>query len=86
MSLITTLNIQTLTKKSHNDICPKPKKLYKLYNVKQENLNEHRKKIRKQILKLLNYKYLLIERKNLNLKRNSNKFHKKSKNMSLTFV
>jgi hypothetical protein len=29
----TTLIIQTLTKKSLNDICPKPKKLYKLYKL-----------------------------------------------------
>jgi hypothetical protein len=27
-------NLQTLTKKSLSDICPKPKKLYKLYNAK----------------------------------------------------
>ncbi len=53
-------------KKCPIDICPKPKKLYKLYklyNAKQINLKEHRKKFRNQILKLLNYKYLLTKRK-----------------------
>jgi hypothetical protein len=40
--------MQTITKKNLNDICPKPKKLYKLYNAKQTNLKEHRKKIRNQ--------------------------------------
>jgi hypothetical protein len=41
ISLITTLIIQTQTKKSLSDICPKPKKLYKLYklyNAKYVNL------------------------------------------------
>jgi hypothetical protein len=40
MSVITTLIIQTLTKKI-SDICPKPKKLYrvyKLYNAKQKKI------------------------------------------------
>jgi hypothetical protein len=66
MSLITTLIIQTLTKKNPNDISFKPKKLYKvykLYNAKQKNLKEHRKKFRNKILKLLNYKHLLTKKK-----------------------
>jgi hypothetical protein len=61
---------QTLTKKSFSDICPKPKKLYKLYksyNAKLKNLKEHRKKIKNQNSKVLNYKYLLTERKYVNL-------------------
>jgi hypothetical protein len=65
-SLIKTLTIQTLLKKSPDDICPKPKKLYKiykLYDAKQKNLKTHRKKKINQILKLLNYKYLLNEKK-----------------------
>jgi hypothetical protein len=43
-----------------NGICPKPKKiykLYKLYNAKFKFFKEHRKKIRNQNLKVLNYKY-----------------------------
>ncbi len=61
---------QTLTKKSLSDICPKPKKLYKLYksyNAKYFFLKEHRKKIKNQNSKVLNYKYLLTERKYVNL-------------------
>ncbi len=34
MSPITTLTIQTLTKKNPSDICLKPKKVYKLYDAK----------------------------------------------------
>jgi hypothetical protein len=56
-----------------------PKKLYKLYNAKETNLKKHRKKIRNQILKLSNYKYLLPERKYLNLQKQANKFHTKPK-------
>jgi hypothetical protein len=58
--------------KNPNDICHKPKKLYKLYklyNAKQTNLKEHRKQFRNQNLKVLNYKYLLTKKKNLNLKK-----------------
>jgi len=72
----TTLTIQTLTKKSLNDICPRPKKLcktYKLYNAKQIFFKEHRKKSKNQILKLLNYKHLLIKNKNLNLQKQKQK-------------
>jgi hypothetical protein len=53
-------------KKSPNDICPKPKKLYKrykLYNAKQIFFFKHRKKILNQIFKLLNYKDLLTKKK-----------------------
>jgi hypothetical protein len=71
--------MQTLTKKSPSDICHKPKKLYKLYNAKQINLKEHRKKFRNKILKLLNYTYLLTKNKYLNVKKNSNKFYTKPK-------
>jgi hypothetical protein len=72
----TTLAIQILTKKSLSDICPRPKKLcktYKLYNAKRIFFKEHRKKSRNQILKLLNYKHLLIKNKNLNLQKQKNK-------------
>jgi hypothetical protein len=65
-------NYTNPNKKNPNDIRPKPKKLfklYKLYNAKQKNLKEHRKKIRNQTLKLLNYKYLLVEKKNHNLQK-----------------
>jgi len=76
-------------KKNLNDICPKPKKLYKVYklnNAKQKNIKKHRKKNFNQILKLLNYKYLFIE-KNLNLQNNQINFVKtKRKDRSLTFV
>ncbi len=57
------LNYTKPNKKSISDICLKPKKLYKLYNVKQKNLKKHRKKFRNQNLKLLNYKDLLTEKK-----------------------
>ncbi len=70
-----------MTKTSPDDICPKPKniyKVYKLYNVKQFVFPKHRKKCRNQILKLLNYKDLFTE-KNLNLKTQSNKICKKTK-------
>jgi hypothetical protein len=90
ISFITTFTIQTPTKKSPSDICLKPKniyKVYKLYNAKQEKLKEHRNKFLNQIFKLLNYKYLLIEKNNLNLQKKLNKFHKKTKreDMFLTF-
>jgi hypothetical protein len=65
-------NYINLNKKSPSDIWSNPKKLYKLYKLykaKQTNSKEHREKIRNQILKLLNYKYLLIGRKYLNLKK-----------------
>jgi hypothetical protein len=48
-----------------SDICPKPKKLYKiykLYDAKQKNLKNYRKKLKNQILKLLNYKDLLTRK------------------------
>ncbi len=70
-------NYTNPNKKNLNDICPKTKslqKLYKSYNVKQTNLKEHKKKFRNQNLKLLNYKYLLTERKYLNFQKQSNKF------------
>jgi hypothetical protein len=73
ISLITTLIIQTPTKKNPSDICLKPKNIYKVYelcNAKQEKLKEHRKKFRNQIFKLLNYKYLLTEKKTLIFKIN----------------
>jgi len=60
----------TKPNKKSPDICPKPKKLYKLYklyNAKQTNLKEHRKKFKNQNLKVLNYKYLLTERKYFNI-------------------
>jgi hypothetical protein len=41
-------------------------------------LKEHRKKFRNQTLNLLNYKYLLTKKK-LDLKKKSNKYHKKPK-------
>jgi hypothetical protein len=53
-------------KKNPSDICPKAKKLYKiykLYNAKQKENFKHRKKFRNKILKPLNYKDLLIEKK-----------------------
>ncbi len=46
------LNYTNPNKKSPNDICPKPKKLYKvhkLYNAKQKFLKKHRKKFKNQI-------------------------------------
>ncbi len=49
-----------------NDVCPKPKKLcktYKLYNAIFIKKEEHRKNIRNQNFKLLNYKHLLTEKK-----------------------
>jgi len=61
-------------KKSPSDICPKPKKVYKLYNVKQFFFKHREKKLYK-ILKLLNYKDL-IEKK-FNLKKQPNIFCKK---------
>jgi len=70
--------------KNPSDICPKPKKLYKLHklsNAKQKNKNKHRKKFRNKILKLLNYKDLLIEKKNLNFKNNQINFVKNQKNI-----
>ncbi len=40
MSPITTLTIQTLTKKSPCDIWPKPKKLYKVYKLYNAKKNK----------------------------------------------
>ncbi len=63
------LNYTNLNRKSLSDICLKPKKLcktYKLCTAKPILFKEHRKKIRNQNLKLLNYKHLLTEKKNLN--------------------
>jgi hypothetical protein len=57
-------NYTNPNKKNPSDICPKPKKLdklYKLYNAKQTNLKEHRKKLKTQNFKFLN-KYLLTKR------------------------
>jgi len=62
-----------------SDICPKPKNLYKLHNAKQTNVKEHRKKIRNQILRLLNSKYLLTERKYFNIFKNQINFVKNQK-------
>jgi hypothetical protein len=80
-------NYMNLNKTNPSDICPKLKKLYKVYksyNVKQTNLKKHRKKL-KFILKLLNYKDLLIEKKTLILKNNQINFVKtRRKDMSLT--
>ncbi len=59
-------NYTNPNKKNPNDICPKPKKLYKVYkvyNAKQIFFLKPRKKFRNQILKLLNYKDLLTEKK-----------------------
>jgi len=64
-------------------MCPKPKKLYKLYNAKQFFKKKHRKKILNQILKLLNYKYLLTEKKTLTFKNNQINF---VKNQKIKFV
>jgi hypothetical protein len=76
--------------KNPSDICPKPKKLYKLHklsNAKQKNKNKHRKKFRNKILKLLNYKDLLTEKKTLILTKIKYIFLKtKRKIMSLTFL
>ncbi len=50
-------------------MCLQPKKLYKLYkfyNAKQTNLKKHRKFFINKIFNILNYKYLLIQRKYLN--------------------
>jgi hypothetical protein len=70
-------NYTNPNKKYPSDICPKPKKLYKLYNEIIIIIKEHRKK--NQNLNHLNYKYLLTERKYLNLKKKSNQFHIKPK-------
>jgi hypothetical protein len=59
-------------------------KLYKLYNAKQFFL-KHRKKIKNQNFKLLNYKYLLIERKHLNIKKQSNNFCRKPKKKYVSY-
>jgi hypothetical protein len=51
------LNYTNPNQKNPSDICPKSKKLYKLYklyNAKHFLKKEHRKKIRNQILNLLN--------------------------------
>ncbi len=54
-------------KKSLSDLCPKPKKLYKVnkfYNAKPKKLKKTQEKnLKTQILKLLSYKNLLIEKK-----------------------
>jgi hypothetical protein len=47
-------------------------------NAKINKFKKHTKKLKNQNLKLLNYKYLLTE-KNLNFKKQSNKFRKKPK-------
>jgi len=38
------LNCTNPNKKSPSDICPKPKKLYKLYYAKQKKIKNHKKK------------------------------------------
>ncbi len=76
-------------KKKLSDICPKPNKLckaYKLYNAKQLFFKEHRKKFRNQILKLLNYKHLLIEKKTLILKKNQINFVKNQKKIYVFYL
>jgi hypothetical protein len=44
-------------------------KIIQIYNAKQKNLKGHRIFFKNQNLKLLNSKYLLTKRKNLNLKK-----------------
>jgi hypothetical protein len=49
----------------------------KYINYKMQNkIKIKEKKLKNQILKLLNYKHLLTQKKNLNLKKKSNKFCK----------
>jgi hypothetical protein len=55
-----------------------PKKYTNYIMQNKKKLKKHRKKFKNQILKLLNYKDLLIG-KNLNLQKQSNKFCKKPK-------
>jgi hypothetical protein len=52
-----------------SDICPKPKKLYKIYKLYDAELKKHRENFRNQNLKLLNYKHLLTKTKKINLKK-----------------
>jgi hypothetical protein len=62
ISPMKTLIIQTILKKVLVIYALNPKnlyKLYKLYNAKQKIKKEYRKSFRNQIVKLLNYKYLL---------------------------
>ncbi len=61
--------------------CPQPKKLCKTFFFK-----EHRKKIRNQILKLLNYKHLLTKTKTLILKNNQINFVKNIKSTHVSYV
>jgi hypothetical protein len=60
-------------------------KIYKLYNAKQKNLKKHKKKFRNQNFKLLNYKDILTK-KNLTLKKKSNKFCKNQKYICLLLL
>ncbi len=58
-------NYTNPNKKSPNDICLNPKtiQVYKLYNATKKKTKKTQEKILNQILKLLNYKDLLIEKK-----------------------
>jgi hypothetical protein len=49
-------------KKSHSDVCPKPKKNinYTNYIMPKKKKKKHRKKFKNQILKLLNCKDLIF--------------------------
>jgi len=42
------LNYTNLSKNNPNDICPKPKKLYKLYNAKKKKKKKTKKKKKKK--------------------------------------
>jgi hypothetical protein len=52
----------------------------------KKSLKEHRKKIRNQIFKFLYYKDLLIEKKNLILKKNQIKFIKNQKKIYVSHL
>jgi hypothetical protein len=67
MNFITTLIIQTLTKKNPSDVCFKPKKLYKvykLYNAKQNKKLNIGKNLKPKF-KTFKLQNLLIEKENL---------------------
>ncbi len=66
-----------------------PKNYTKYTNYIMQNkksLKEHRKKIRNQIFKFLYYKDLLIEKKNLILKKNQIKFIKNQKKIYVSHL
>jgi hypothetical protein len=63
-------NLNTNPKKTNpSDICPKPKKLYKIYKSYDAKLKKHREIFKNKNLKLLNYKHLLTKTKKLILKK-----------------